>query len=170
MTGAGPSLLQAAPRSDGRTGAHCSAARVRTQYHESLQNVSSVMRSGAKLIHKSSNNSGALPRIENYVGLRIESNELFAARQALLKSDGRFPVSHCCDLALLFGGICPDSSILRPSPDLVGRPVFSGSPEPLPLCIFSVAGIIKVPEMIPGSECIGRTNPEFHEIWRPIRL
>ena len=31
------------------------------------------MRSGAKLIHKSSNNSGALPRIENYVGLRIES-------------------------------------------------------------------------------------------------
>ena len=102
MTGAGPSLLQAAPRSDGRTGAHCSAARVRTQYHESLQNVSSVMRSGAKLIHKSSNNSGALPRIENYVGLRIESNELFAARQALLKSDGRFPVSHCCDLALLF--------------------------------------------------------------------
>ena len=74
MTGAGPSLLQAAPRSDGRTGAHCSAARVRTQYHEFLQNVSSVMRSGAKLIRKSSNNSGALPRIENYVGLRIESN------------------------------------------------------------------------------------------------
>ena len=73
MTGAGPSLLQAAPRSDGRTGAHCSAARVRTQYHESLQNVSSVMRSGAKLIHKSSNSSGTLPRIENYVGLRIES-------------------------------------------------------------------------------------------------
>ena len=69
----GASLLQAAPRSDGRAGAHCGAARVRTQYHESLQNVSSAMRSGAKLIHKSSNNSGALPRIENYVGLRIES-------------------------------------------------------------------------------------------------
>ena len=32
-------------------------------------------------------------------------NELFAARQALFKSDGRFLVSHCCDLALLFGGI-----------------------------------------------------------------
>ena len=73
MTGAGPSLLQAAPRSDGRTGAHCSAARVRTQYHESLQNVSSVMRSGAELIRKSSNNSGTLYQIENYVGLRIES-------------------------------------------------------------------------------------------------
>ena len=73
LTGAGPSLLQAAPRSDGRTGAHCSAGMVRTQYHESLQNASSAMRSGAKLIHKSSNNSGALPRIENYVGLRIES-------------------------------------------------------------------------------------------------
>ena len=29
----------------------------------------------AKLIHKSSNNLGALPRIENYVGLRIESND-----------------------------------------------------------------------------------------------
>ena len=46
---------------------------VRTQYHESLQNVSSVMRSGAELIRKSSNNSGTLYRIENYVGLRIES-------------------------------------------------------------------------------------------------
>ena len=32
------------------------------------------MRSGAKLIHKSSNNSGTLYQIENYVGLRIESN------------------------------------------------------------------------------------------------
>ena len=73
MTGAGPSPLQAAPRSDGRAGAHCSAGMVRTQYHESLQNVSSVMRPGAKLAHKSSNNSGTLPRIENYVGLRIES-------------------------------------------------------------------------------------------------
>ena len=28
-----------------------------------------------------------------------------AARQALFESDGRFPVSHRCDLALLFGGI-----------------------------------------------------------------
>ena len=35
-------------------------------------------------------------------------NELFAARQALFKSDGRFLVSHCCDLALLFGGIVTD--------------------------------------------------------------
>ena len=73
MTGAGPSLLQAAPRSDGRTGAHCGAARVRTSCYESLKNSSCVMRSGAELIRKSSNNSGALPRIENYVGLRIES-------------------------------------------------------------------------------------------------
>ena len=38
-------------------------------------------------------------------GLRIISNELFAARQASFKSDGRFLVSHCCDLALLFGGV-----------------------------------------------------------------
>ena len=31
------------------------------------------MRSGAKLIHTSSNSSGTLYQIENYVGLRIES-------------------------------------------------------------------------------------------------
>ena len=30
---------------------------------------------------------------------------LRVARQALFESDGRFLVSHCCDLALLFGGI-----------------------------------------------------------------
>ena len=73
LTVAGPSLLQAAPRSDGRARAHCSAARVRTSCYESLKNSSCVMRPGAKLIHKSSNSSGTLPRIENYAELRIES-------------------------------------------------------------------------------------------------
>ena len=31
---------------------------------------------GAELIHKSSDNSGAPPRIENYAGLRIDSSGL----------------------------------------------------------------------------------------------
>ena len=73
MTVAGPSLLQAVPRSDGRAGAHCGAAMVRTSCYESLKNSSCVMRSVAKLIHASSNGSGTLYQIENYVGLRIKS-------------------------------------------------------------------------------------------------
>ena len=45
----GPSLLQAAPRSDGRAGAHCGAVRVHTSCYESLKNSSCVMRLWCKI-------------------------------------------------------------------------------------------------------------------------
>ena len=45
------------------------------------------MRSGAELIHKSSNNSGTLYQIENYVGLRIESIVFATNARARSKQD-----------------------------------------------------------------------------------
>ena len=37
--------------------------------------------------------------------LGVPFNVSFAARRSWVKSGGRFPVSYCCDLTLLFGGI-----------------------------------------------------------------